>query len=511
MPSHPLVVERAPNVFRHRGDCTSGDGSAYLGTLRGVAPGDRDDEPGKLVRTLRALRRLGLVDLHGSISVRLADGRVLVTPRAGVAVPPPSSLTAGDVVVLDPAGIPRHPRWRPPADIALHLAIYRARPDVGAIVHGQPPHVLAFAVSDADLLPLTHGESDLVMPAPARFGDGALVTDEAAAAACARVLGERALLLLRGQGALFTGSGIGEAAARCHQLEVLAKVNVVARRYAGVRLVDERDARRVAAQRAPADDYVRFFDAVAGPDPAPAKGPQVRDRGDLDERAIRAKVFDACRLLFHRGLVEHLEHVSHRLPDGDSFLITPRGHMGMLAPNDLATIGPDGSWVAGPLPPPPFMFLHRDMFRARPEIRAIVHTHQPYARALAIAGVPVLPLHRAGALRLRAATPTYDVPDLIFDEEHRRGTLAALGARDAVHERSHGTDFLAATIEEATVAAIQYENAALLQHRAAALGALQPLAPAVLDALGTEEPPDAAWWADYLTELDADAAPVSAG
>lgn len=458
-------------------------------------------EAAPLARTFRALRRLNLVDLRGHFSVRLPGGRILITPRPDRGVPPPVLLTAEDLVTIDPTTGRHEGRWRAPQDEALHVAIYRARPDIQAVLYAQPLHVLAFAVTDADILPLTHGESDLVIPPLRRFGSGESIVSPDHASACAQALGERSILLLPGQGALFVGGSVAEASARCYQLEVLAKVDTVARQYPGVQRVEERDAMRVASQRAPADDYLTFFESVAGPDPLPAPL-GAEESGALDEGELRARVASACHILFRAGLVEHLEHVSHRLPDRSSFLITPRGDMGKLRPSDLAKIDADGRWVAGPLAPPPFLWLHRDMFRARPDIDAIVHTHQRYARAYAIAGERLLPLYRAGARWLRQATPVYPVPDLIFDEEHRRGTLAALGSGYVVHERSHGTDFLAPTIEEATVAAIHYENAARLQHRARALGTPRALPGPVLEHLEREEPPDAAWWADYLASLD---------
>lgn len=458
-----------------------------------------------LLRTFRALRRLGLIDLRAHFSARLSDGRLLLTPCSGPGVPPPARLTPDDLLLVDPDTGSSIGRWAPPRELALHLQLYRARPDILAVLYAQPRSVLAFLAAGAELLPLTHVESELVIPPLPRYGRGELIVQPEQAAQLARVLGDRPAVLLPGQGAVFVGGSVAEAGARCYQLELLARVNAVAAPLETAQLVSERDAARVASQRAPADDYLNYFTAVAGPDPAP-DAPAVA-AWPLDEAEVRRRVALACRVLYRHGLVEHLEHVSHRLPDGSAFLISPRKHLGQLEPGDLATVGMDGRWLAGPLPPPPFLWLHRDMFAARPEVQAIVHTHQLYGRAFAIAGQPVLPLYRAGARWLRQPAPIYPVPDLIFDEEHRRGTLAALGAGFVVHERSHGVDFLAPTIEAATMAALHYEQAARLQHQARALGPLQPLPPEVLDRLEHEEPPDEAWWRDALTDLDPTSAP----
>lgn len=456
--------------------------------------------PDQILRTFRALRRLKLIDLRGHLSARLPNNEVLITPASGLAVPPPVLLTGDDLVRVDLDGHRLAGRWSPPRDLELHLQIYRTHPEIGSILYSQPRTVLAYMASGAKLLPLTHVESELVMPPLPQFGQGKRVTEAGPAARVAELLANRQAILLPGQGIVTVGSSVAQAGARSYQLELLASVNAVAAALPHVHLVGAEDSARVVSQRAGPDDYLTYFSEVAGPDPLPASA-AAASPAILDEGEIRSRVAQACHLLYHHRLVEMLEHVSHRLPGDSRFLITPRKHLGQLQPGDLAEVDMDGKWLSGPLPPPPFLFLHRDMFQARPEVKAIVHTHQLYARAYAITDEPVLPLYRAGATWLRQPAPIYPVPDLIFDEVHRRGTVAALGRSQIVHERSHGTDYVASTIEAATVAALHYELAAKLQHQARALGAPVPLPPAVLDCLDAEEPPAEAWWRDYLTEL----------
>lgn len=456
----------------------------------------------ELLITFRALRRLGLIDVRAHFSARLPEGdSVLVTPGYGPSVPPPAWLRKEDLVQVDMQGRRLAGRWASPRDLEVHLQVYKARPDIRAVLYAQPRTVLAFMAAGAELRPLTHVESFLVIPPLPRFGSGELITGPEHAAEMARVLDDRPCVLLPGQGVVYVGISPVEAGMHCYKLELLAKVNAVATTLPTVHTVGAEDVARITSQQAGAEEYLTYLRSVAGPDPQPPASSDV-DRRPLDEAEVRARVVQACRLLYARGMVEHLEHVSHRLPDGSGFLITPRKNMGQMGPGDLAMVDMEGRWVSGPLPPPPFRFLHRDMFQARPEVQAIVHTHQLYGRAYAIAGEPVLPLYRAGASMLREPAPIYPVPDLIFDEEHRRGTLAALGTRDLVNERSHGIDFLAPTIEAATVAAVQYEEAAKLQHQARSLGIPRPLPPHVLERLEEEEPPAEAWWRDYLTDLE---------
>jgi len=454
----------------------------------------------QILLTFRALRRLGLIDLRGHLSARLPNNNLLITPDSGLAVPPPACLTIEDLVQVDLDGNQISGRWSPPRDLELHLQIYRTHREIASVLYAQPRTVLAYMAAKAELLPLTHVESELVIPPLPRFGHGELIARPQQATGLVKLMANRPIMLLPGQGIVALGGSVAEAGARCYQLELLASVNAVAASLSNAHMVGAEDSARVVSQRAGADDYITYFAAVAGPAPLPC-GADLAVQPVLDESEIRTRVALACRLLYRHRLVELLEHVSHRLPDASRFLISPRKHLGQLDPGDLATVDMEGKWLAGPLAPPPFLFLHRDMFLARPEIKAIVHTHQLYARAYAIAGEPILPLYRAGSTWLQQPAPIYPVPDLIFDEVHRRGTVAALGQSKVVHERSHGTDYLALNIEAATVAAIHYELSVKLQHQARALGTLVPLSAEVLDAVSAEDPPAEAWWRDYLTDL----------
>ncbi len=101
---------------------------------------------------------------------------------------------------------------------------------------------------------------------------------------------------------------------------------------------------------------------------------------------------------------------------------------------------------------------------------------------------------------MRNQVAVYDVPDLIFDEEPRRAVVALLGNRAIVHERAHGTDYVAATIEEACAAAIHREWIAELHLRAAQLGRPRVLPESVLAKLSEESPSADEWW-DYWTGL----------
>ncbi len=97
----------------------------------------------EIVEICRRLYDRGLISgPEGNVSVRLAAA-ILTTP-AGCCK---GFLSAADVVAVDDQGRPVGGSGRPTSELPMHLAIYRARDDVGAIVHAHPPAVVALSLA----------------------------------------------------------------------------------------------------------------------------------------------------------------------------------------------------------------------------------------------------------------------------------------------------------------------------------------------------------------------------
>ncbi|MFN2557569.1 MAG: class II aldolase/adducin family protein [Nitriliruptorales bacterium] len=100
----------------------------------------RDD----VLATARDLHRLGLVHgTAGNVSARLTDETVCVTASSLSY----AEMTVEDLVVVDLAGTVVSGRRSPSSELALHLACYRAFPEVGGVVHSHPPEASAFAAA----------------------------------------------------------------------------------------------------------------------------------------------------------------------------------------------------------------------------------------------------------------------------------------------------------------------------------------------------------------------------
>ena len=160
----------------------------------------------------RAFAKLGYVHAFGHVSAR-AGARIFITPTA----PPLATQTAEDVLELDDDGnVTAGAAQARPIEAFLHLAIYRARVDVGAICRTHSPSSELWW-GDAPP-PIQHGFGGIVGKL-ASWDDSDLVHDAERGARAAEKLGEADGLFLRGNGSLTVGRDVAEAAARAWSLE----------------------------------------------------------------------------------------------------------------------------------------------------------------------------------------------------------------------------------------------------------------------------------------------------
>jgi ribulose-5-phosphate 4-epimerase/fuculose-1-phosphate aldolase len=165
----------------------------------------------------RILSRRGLVEGFGHISARLEDG-FLVTPRKALLLVEP-----GEIVRLDASGKQTGGTGAPPVETAMHLAAYRARPDVSAISRTHSFYTSSFAAMGRSIKPVhsfgTHlGDEVPIHP------DVELVSNEERARAVVTTLGRHDAVLLRGNGTLITAPSVVEAVMRAIWLEESAAI-----------------------------------------------------------------------------------------------------------------------------------------------------------------------------------------------------------------------------------------------------------------------------------------------
>lgn len=193
------------------------------------------------------------------------------------------------------------------------------------------------------------------------------------------------------------------------------------------------------------------------------------------ERELRQQLVDASRVLFRLRLVDYMGHCSARIPGTDHVLIKPRHSLlvraqDRLLPSDMTVIDLDGNHVSGLHPAPGERFIHTCMYRARPEIQAIVHTHQPMATVMGIGGAPILPILHVGGELVETPVPVWPCAQLVTDHALGDDLARTLGAHALVLLQGHGVASAAATVPEAALHAIHLEQLAEANWRVLAMG-----------------------------------------
>jgi L-fuculose-phosphate aldolase len=217
-------------------------------------------------------RRHGLRGLisasEGNLSVRLGDGRLLVTP-AGLRK---DELEPGDLMVVAPAGpVETNGAARAPSsDLAIHRAAMAARADIGAVVHAHLPASMALTLAGVVPDPAALPETALFLPRLPfvpydQPGSAAL----AAAVAAALTEGPQPLpgaVLLERHGAVAVGDGAGAEALR-QAVDRLELVEVLCRTWRDTVQIEA--ALRATGRRASAEargGRIDFRRRTGGPD-----------------------------------------------------------------------------------------------------------------------------------------------------------------------------------------------------------------------------------------------------
>ncbi len=194
-----------------------------------------------LIEIGRSLYRSGMIaGTDGNLSARIDEQRVLVT-RRGVAK---GRLKNGDFVVVDLNGNVLKTRVQPSSEAAMHLTVYKERPDVGACIHSHPPFATSFAVAgiklERNVLPevaVFVGDIPLIDYAPPGIG--------AISKAIQPYVADNNAFLLRNHGLLTIGRTIDEAFHRHETVEHYARIMFLASRLGQVNTIPDDDLIRL--------------------------------------------------------------------------------------------------------------------------------------------------------------------------------------------------------------------------------------------------------------------------
>jgi L-ribulose-5-phosphate 4-epimerase len=192
-------------------------------------------------------------------------------------------------------------------------------------------------------------------------------------------------------------------------------------------------------------------------------------------QALREKVALGCRILARLQLVDYLGHVSARIPEEPLAFIRARGaeqgNQLRMAAEAVTLVDLEGRRVDGKFPPPDETKLHTEIYKARPDVHAVVHTHQPISTVFGDLAKPVLPMRGIEASVVeQGAIPIYRSARKITTTKQGEDLARVLGGDQVVHLQNHGIAIAGVTVEEVVINAIWLEHQAKMTMSAMTMG-----------------------------------------
>src|SRR3954470_16659080 len=213
-----------------------------------------------LVAAYRILAQYGVIDAYGHVSIRSPSNPQRYFIARSLA---PEVVQVEDVMEYDLDSNPLDARGRESVrERFIHGEVYKARPDVMAVVHNHSPSVIPFSVTGVPMKPIYHMASFIGDGVPnfeirkVAKGTDLLVKTPKLGAALARTLGKSAAALMRGHGSVTVGENIARAVGRSIYLEQSAQLQMQAMLLSSK--VTYLDAAEVKAS-VPVQDYKRAW------------------------------------------------------------------------------------------------------------------------------------------------------------------------------------------------------------------------------------------------------------
>ena len=183
---------------------------------------------------------------------------------------------------------------------------------------------------------------------------------------------------------------------------------------------------------------------------------------------LKQQLVDCIRMLEQSNIIDYNGHASVRAGDGRMFINVGACQRSKLTIADICTIDLEGNVVEGQGKPPLEFHLHAGIYKARPDVNAVVHAHPKWSTFLTMVGEPYRPVYAQGSLVY--PMPVLDSPNSINNPVMAARLAETLGQRPAAMMKSHGAVTVGKDIVQAFVLANYMEENAYRQYMALQIG-----------------------------------------
>ena len=183
---------------------------------------------------------------------------------------------------------------------------------------------------------------------------------------------------------------------------------------------------------------------------------------------VKQQLVDAIRMLERAGYIDHNGHCSARRDENSFYINSGASVRGALTTGDIVTVDLGGNLVDGTARPPLEFHIHSEIYRARPDVNAVMHTHPQWSTFLTMTGTPYQAVYAQGVLL--GDMPVLDSVLSINTRAMGEKLVASLGTRPAVLLKAHGVVVVGADIVECFALAAYVEENAYRQYMAMQIG-----------------------------------------
>jgi ribulose-5-phosphate 4-epimerase/fuculose-1-phosphate aldolase len=201
---------------------------------------------------------------------------------------------------------------------------------------------------------------------------------------------------------------------------------------------------------------------------------------------LKKQVAISCRILGNQGVTRgSFGHVSARIPGSDRILIKAKGPdetaLEFARERDIITIDLSGKVLEAPkgLDAPQETDMHLAVYRARPEVNSVIHSHPDWVVLLTACEKPLLPIYAAynppGLRLLLEGIPVYPRSVTIVNDELGIDFMKSMGDKNVCLLRGHGMTTAGKSVEESTLISLNVFELARMNYLAYAIGEPKPI------------------------------------
>lgn len=317
----------------------------------------------QIVLIIDKIYRSGMTTTSGgNISIIDENGDVWVTPSAI----DKGTLRATDIICVRKNGSIEG-RHKPSSEYPFHIAIYKCRPELKAVIHAHPPALVSFSIvrqiPNTNVLPQAKnvcgpiGYAPYALPGSIELGK--VIAEEFKKGVNA--------VIMENHGTVVGGSDLGDAYQRFETMEFCARTLI--------------NGNTIGTPNYLTDEQINEFE-----DQIPRLLPEMKMVDyPSDERAIREQIKKIVRRACAQGLmISSYGTVSVRWK-GDDFLITPTNVARWDIQNKDVVQIKNGKREPGKLPSRA-TWLHQEIYKRNPHINSIILTQSPYLMAYSVTG-----------------------------------------------------------------------------------------------------------------------------